>query len=75
MIGPTVSAMSALAMQVCVPKEWTDQQVRDFAEKMNPCGTQGGWHIRYQGDPDLAGAPERAVCELDADQVHIMLGA
>ena len=28
-----------LDMQVCVPKEWTDEQVLNFAEKENPCGT------------------------------------
>ena len=62
-------------IQVCVPEIWTDEQVIDFAEENNPCGTTNGWSIRKQGDKALAGDNERVTCEIDEDHVHIMLDA
>lgn len=64
-----------LAMQVCVPEEWTDEQVVGFAEKENPCGTTHGWGIRKQGDKNLNGCNERVHCESREGYVHIMLDA
>ena len=66
---------SFLSLQVCVPKTWTDQQATEFAEKDTPCGTQNGWQMRKQGDPNLAGCDERVQCTQHADNVHIMLDA
>jgi hypothetical protein len=60
-----------LDMQVCVPKDWTDEQVLAFAEKENPCGTKGGWSIRRQGSEFLSGSDER----VQSNNVHIMLDA
>jgi hypothetical protein len=62
-------------MQVCVPKDWTDEQVKAFADAENPCGTENGWHIRREGDETLAGAPERQQCAGDRELVHIVLDA
>jgi hypothetical protein len=70
-----VTHCGALDMQVCVPKEWTDEQVRTFAESEYPCGTANGWQIRREGDPQLAGAAERVQCSTMAGNVHIMLDA
>ena len=64
-----------LDMQVCVPVDWTDKQVLDFAGRENPCGTENGWLIRRHGDPGLAGADERVPCAGQAGHVHIMLDA
>lgn len=72
---PVVTRTGALDMQVCVPAEWPDRAVVDFAESENPCGTTGGWHIRREGDKALAGAPERQPCAERTDCVHIMLDA
>ena len=52
----------ALDMQVCVPADWTDEQVKEFADRENLCGTENGWFIRKAGDKALAGAPERVPC-------------
>jgi hypothetical protein len=61
---------------VCVPKDWTDEQVKKFADTMNPCGTELGWSVRKEGSKFLAGgSPERVVCEDRADFVHVMLDA
>lgn len=60
-------------MQVCVPADWTDEQVKEFADTANPCGTTAGWHIRKEGDPALNGDAERVACASRTDCVHIML--
>lgn len=75
MSSATVTQRGALDMQVCVPKEWTDDEVIHFANTANPCGTSQGWVIRREGDPALHGDPERIPCaEIDRpDNVHIML--
>ena len=62
-------------MQVCVPADFTDEQVKEFADKENPCGTTNGWFIRRAGSKYLAGAPERMECSLHCGKVHIMLDA
>lgn len=65
----------ALDMQVCVPADWSDEQVKEFANRENLCGTEHGWHIRHQGDTFLKGAPERVQCSDDPNFAHIMLDA
>lgn len=70
----TVTRNGALDMQVCVPADWTDEQVKQFADNANPCGAERGWHIRRQGDPALAGKDERVKCT-ESSNVHIMLDA
>lgn len=70
---PQVTHMSALDIQVCVPEDWTDQQVTDFAERSYPCGTDLGWQIRRQGRTE--GYQERVSCEGRAGFVHVMLDA
>lgn len=70
-----VTRRGALDMQVCVPSEWTDDQVKEFADRANLCGTANGWFIRKQGDPGLAGCDERVACKERAGHVHVMLDA
>ena len=70
-----VTRVGILDMQVCVPEDWTDLQVRRFANDQNPCGTENGWHIRREGDPALQGKPERNPCDYRVGHVHIMLDA
>lgn len=70
-----VIRMGSLDMQVCVPDYWTDAQVKEFADRKNPCGTDNGWFIRKQGDRALAGADERVRCGSRSGFVHVMLDA
>lgn len=70
-----VTRRGALDMQVCVPGDWTDEQVKTFADKENPCGTENGWFIRKQGDKALGGDLERSPCSAGGGLVHIMLDA
>lgn len=62
-------------MQVCVPKTWTDEEVLEFAEKENSCGTKSGWAIRKEGDKLLEHDAERMQCHSYEDNCHIMLDA
>jgi len=71
----TVTRRGVLDMQVCVPKTWTDKQVKEFADTQNLCGTTLGWSIRREGDSLLRGAKERVQCSDDKNNVHIMLDA
>jgi len=69
----TVLKCKGLDMQVCVPTYWSDTQVKEFAEKENPCGTELGWHILKNGDSRLGKDPERNPCGLGHDFVHVAL--
>lgn len=70
-----VTKIGALDMQVCVPKDWSDEEVKAFADRENLCGTAHGWSIRRAGSEFLAGAGERVPCAQRPDHVHIMLDA
>lgn len=70
-----VTRIGVFDMQVCVPADWSDEQVRQFAANQNPCGTTNGWFIRRRGDEGLAGADERVACAGRPGHVHIMLDA
>ena len=72
---PEVTKTSFLCMQVCVPKHWDDEQIVNFAEQENPCGTESGWLIRRQGSEYLGGDDERVPCCERDGFVHIMLDA
>lgn len=72
---PMVTKLRVLDMQVCVPADWTDEQVEEFANRENLCGTSHGWGIRKQGDRFLAGSDERVPCSARPGFVHIMLDA
>ena len=70
-----ITRMCAFDMQVCVPADWGDDQIKNFADLNNPCGTVNGWFIRKEGDKALAGAPERVRCAVRSGYVHVMLDA
>lgn len=70
-----VIKMGIFSCQVCVPKEWTDEQVIELAEKKFPCGTTNGWQIRKEGNELLQGQPEQNPCSVRVGFVHIMLDA
>jgi len=75
-IGPAaITRHGIFGLQVCVPSDWTDDQVVDFAETQAPSGTEDGWKIRREDSPDLRGDPERVQCSKHSTHVHIMLDA
>ena len=72
-IGPEVTRTGVLDMQVCVPADYTDEQIEQFANTANPAGITPGWKIRREGSKYLAGAPERQPCSDRAGCIHVML--
>jgi hypothetical protein len=72
-VKAVVTKYGLFNVQVCVPKDFTDEQVISFAEGSYPCGTQDGWSIRKQGSKLLQGDDERVECANDNKKVHIML--
>jgi hypothetical protein len=73
MSKPQIIRSVGLPMQLCVPDEWTDEQVIAFAEKENPAGTENGWVVVKDGDPILKGAKSRLTCGSDGDNIHIVV--
>ena len=73
--GAEVTRRGGLDCQVCVPTDWDDYAVKQFADRENLCGTEHGWHIRKEGDKHLAGDAERVPCRSRSGFVHIMLDA
>lgn len=71
--NPEVTKRAVLSCQVCVPSDYSDSRVKEYADLANPAGTQLGWIIRREGDPDLCGMPERQPCATREGCVHIML--
>jgi hypothetical protein len=66
---PTVVRHSILSIQVCIPKEWTDEQAEAFAfgaSDMHPVV------MRRNGDSLLAGYPERNQCDELPGHVHVV---
>lgn len=70
---PEVTRTGLVSMQVCVPKDWTDEQVERFANTENPTGIESKWSIRRQGDPSLSGCDERVQCVERESCCHVML--
>lgn len=52
-------------VQVCIPTDWTDDEIRDFAEQEYPSGTQSGWLIKE----DLGRVP----CLESGYKIHVVL--
>lgn len=69
-----VTRTGALDMQVCIPSDWSDEEVKAFADRANPCGTTGGWFVR-KDEKLLAGAPYRNLCSQRTGFVHVSLDA
>ena len=55
---PEVTRLGVFDMQVCVPEDYADEQVKMFADFENLCGTDRGWLIKKEGSKTLNGDPE-----------------
>ncbi len=62
-------------MQVCVPENWTDEEVKEFANDEKECWTGNGWAIVRKGNKALDGGPEREPCADQPGFVNIKLEA
>ena len=80
MSDPNLVRAGLFDMQICVPKETSDVEVIQHAERLLPCGTTNGWFIRRQETYDESApghdwAKERVQCEKYPENVHITLDA
>ena len=66
MAEPTVTRHALLNIQVCVPKEWSNKQAIEFAEREYPAGTELGW---------CAGRLARVNCDNGDNMIHVVLDA
>lgn len=70
---PEVIGSKLLSLHVCVPANWTDEQIISFAESNNPSGVSTKWQIRKTGNVLLCGDPERNPCTKRSGFVHVVL--
>ena len=75
-LDPRVTKLARLDMQVCVPWDWTDEQIVEFASRECPMVTEGNkWAIRREGSPLLVVAQEREPCLGRTGYIHVTLDA
>ena len=75
-IVPHVLRKGALSCQVCVPHDWTDEQIVALAEREYPCGTTAGWQVRRPGtNSRFPNDPERVQCNQCPAHCHVVLDA
>lgn len=73
MSEPEIVRISFLAMQLCVPEDFTEAQILEAAERLNPSGTTNGWILAKEGDMALKGDPERVPCLAHPEKVHVLV--
>lgn len=61
---PIVLEVSLGSLRLCVPGDWTDLQVLEFAEDEEPCGAKCGWKI----------CGERLACRDGDGMAHVIVG-
>lgn len=72
---PEIVKETLLAMQLCIPKDWDEEKIINFAEEKNTCGTTCGWVLQKNGDAPLKGDPERVKCSTKENFVHVLVVA
>ncbi len=70
---PQVTRTGLATIQVCVPSEWTDEQILSFANNASMTGLDHGWSIVREGSELLKSCPERNQCEERRGFVHVLL--
>jgi len=69
---PEIVRWSLLNLQVCVPEEYTDAEVIEFADHNHRTGLDHGWRI-VRADEMTDGSPERNPCSQRKGCVHVLL--
>ncbi len=70
---PKVIMYKLFDLQVCVPGQWTDEDIKRFANTTTPAGTSNGWMVMKSGHKYLGGDPERVPCAQRHGCVHVRL--
>jgi hypothetical protein len=73
----TILRIGLDTMRICVPKDWTEEQILAWAKAQEPMTIRDSefpsWKICRNGCAALAGTEERIVCEASPDHVHHLL--
>ena len=72
---PMLTIAALLWCQVCVPEDWTPEQIVAFAEREYPCGTTNGWHLVEEADGILPEGEAVVPCAERPGFVHRVLTA
>ena len=72
-IYPKVIKKKMLAMQLCIPIEWTQKKALEYAEYVDPSGTIHGWRIAKKGESILRGANPQIKCPHKSGFIHIIV--
>ncbi len=67
---PEIVRIGIFDMQVCVPANWTDEQIEQFANAEEPELT---WTMLPADSKYLAGDPQRNPCAERKNYVHVRL--
>lgn len=67
---PEIVRWSLLSMQVCVPEDYTDEAITEFANRNHPTGIESQWQIKTEYDDDT---PVRTPCESRRGCVHVVV--
>jgi hypothetical protein len=63
MPGSIVEARPFALLQVCVPEDWDDTAILEYAESKYPFGVKGGWKIEEN----------RVRCKAYVTHYHVLL--
>jgi len=58
-----------LALQVCAPESWTEEEVNEATNSVHPTGIRSTWRVV---DP-MNGDARRVVCEEGCGRVHYVM--
>ena len=63
-----VTIAGVLDVQVCVDRDWSDAQAKEFTEGEYPCGTESGWSVAEHVE-------QRVKCAMREGFVHMLFQA
>lgn len=72
---PSIIRSKALAMQLCVPHHWSNDDIIAFAQSEICCGTTNGWQVAKKGDGALRGDEPTVTCARNPDFKHVVVVA
>ena len=68
-----VLRMNLCGLRVCVPREWSNDEITDFANTERPTGIKSCWVVAENGASVLGGDQARIRCADDREKVHVVL--
>lgn len=70
---PELIGSRLVSVQVCVPDNWSNDQVIDFVQRMPVSWEKEAWEVRKDGDVLLCGHPAKTPCKKKPGYIHMFL--